>query len=204
MVRAAGPDEAPEHGEDAEARRGAPDPEEEVGCREILRRRIRLEQRERGPADRAPEQDEPGAQYGCQEERPAERRPDLGLVAGARGLGREPCRPHPEEAEAPVEEIEDEHAKRDRAEFPGGARIPDDGRVNEPEKRHGRIREDDGPRERGDLPARGRKAPGPVRSGRHAGDDRLSAAIPAGPRGDGWRCPGRGGATHAAPAARPR
>ncbi len=154
-----------EHHVVRERERGAPDPCVAVPER---RRADGLAAAERGQRERQQrhlQRKHRGAERERDDQRAQQVQADPGRVAGAMRLRDEAGRPHPQEAEAPEHEIEEQPAERDAAEILRAVEVAGDGRVDGAEDRLRQVREDDRERERENAPMRdgGRRAAGPVR-----------------------------------------
>ncbi len=149
-VGAAKADEPTEERIVRERGRRRPDANIEVAARERFDLRRSLQQRECDRANWPLQRDEHYADGRRNEERSSETRHDFIVIARTQSLGGEPGRAHPQEAERPEHEREDQRADCDCADVGRVGQPADDRGIHDADQRRRDVREDDGQRDRYD------------------------------------------------------
>ncbi len=116
----------------------------EIGARRLGDFLARTERRKAYVCDRRLQEDEPGAEHSGGRQRPQQSGLLLDHIALADRLGGEPGRAHAQKAEAPEDEIENDHGHGDGAEKLRGAEPADHGRIGKAEQRRRQIGEGKG------------------------------------------------------------
>ena len=159
-ARPLGAEQPAEQGVVDQRRRRAPDADLVVAAREAFDLRARFQDPEGDRGDGRLQDHQKCAQGHRQDQRAQERGAQLVPVVGAEGLGREPGRPHAQEAEAPEQEVEEHRADRHAADVGGIGQPADHRGVDRAQKRRRQGGEHDRHRQRPDpaVPAAGGRA----------------------------------------------
>ena len=130
-----------------DGRRCTPDADGQIVAGQCFHRVRCRGQPERGPEDRHLQRDKDEPRHRRYGQRPQQMRANLGLIARAVALRHQPRCAHAQKPEDPIDRGQDDRADAHRPDRFGQAQLAHDAGIDQPQQRHGQVRQDDGKRD---------------------------------------------------------